>query len=44
MSLFRGRPQDAEKLATELKGCIILVDASFDWKIFGPDVQEVSFK
>lgn len=31
----------ADKLAVDLKGRIKLEDAGFDWKILGPDVQEV---
>lgn len=31
----------AEKLALDLKGRVKLEDAGFDWKILGPDVQNV---
>ena len=33
----------AEKLAVDLKGRVKLEDAGFDWKILGPDVQEVHY-
>ncbi|KAF2562644.1 hypothetical protein F2Q70_00018878 [Brassica cretica] len=33
----------AEKLALDLKGRIRLEDAGFDWKVLGPDVQEVDY-
>ena len=33
----------ADKLAVDLKGRIKLEDAGFDWKILGPDVQEVFY-
>lgn len=33
----------ADKLAVDQKGRIRLEDAGFDWKILGPDVQEVSY-
>lgn len=42
MTLFTGSSRVAEKLAGDLKGRIKLEDAGFDWKILGPDVQEVS--
>ena len=41
MTLFTGSSRVAEKLAVDLKGRIKLEDAGFDWKILGPDVQEV---
>lgn len=41
MTLFTGSSRIAEKLAADLKGKIKLEDAGFDWKILGPDVQEV---
>lgn len=44
MTLFTGSSRVADKLAVDLKGRIKLEDAGFDWKILGPDVQEVSFK
>lgn len=43
MTLFTGSSRVAEKLALDLKGRVKLEDAGFDWKILGPDVQEVSF-
>ncbi|XP_072967298.1 probable aldehyde dehydrogenase isoform X1 [Typha angustifolia] len=43
MTLFTGSSRVAEKLATDLKGRIKLEDAGFDWKILGPDVQEVDY-
>lgn len=42
MTLFTGSSRVAEKLAVDLKGCVKLEDAGFDWKILGPDVQEVA--
>jgi 1-pyrroline-5-carboxylate dehydrogenase len=42
MTLFTGSSKVAEKLAVDLKGQIKLEDAGFDWKILGPDVNEVS--
>ena len=44
MTLFTGSSRVADKLAADLKGRIKLEDAGFDWKILGPDVQEVSFE
>lgn len=41
MTLFTGSSRVADKLAVDLKGRIKLEDAGFDWKILGPDVQEV---
>lgn len=41
MTLFTGSSRVAEKLAGDLKGRIKLEDAGFDWKILGPDVQQV---
>ncbi|XP_047330347.1 delta-1-pyrroline-5-carboxylate dehydrogenase 12A1, mitochondrial [Impatiens glandulifera] len=43
MTLFTGSSKVAEKLALDLKGRIKLEDAGFDWKILGPDVQEVDY-
>ena len=43
MTLFTGSSRVAEKLAVDLNGRIKLEDAGFDWKILGPDVQEVPF-
>lgn len=43
MTLFTGSSRVAEKLAFDLKGRIKLEDAGFDWKILGPDVQEVDY-
>lgn len=43
MTLFTGSSRIAEKLAADLKGKIKLEDAGFDWKILGPDVQEVDY-
>lgn len=42
MTLFTGSSRVAEKLAVDLKGRVKLEDAGFDWKILGPDVNEVS--
>lgn len=41
MTLFTGSSRVAEKLTDDLKGRIKLEDAGFDWKVLGPDVQEV---
>ncbi|BBN13896.1 hypothetical protein MPTK1_6g07270 [Marchantia polymorpha subsp. ruderalis] len=43
MTLFTGSSRVAEKLAGDLKGRIKLEDAGFDWKILGPDVQQVDY-
>nr|TKS16104.1 putative aldehyde dehydrogenase [Populus alba] len=43
MTLFTGSSKVAEKLAVDLKGQIKLEDAGFDWKILGPDVNEVDY-
>ncbi|KAL9243217.1 hypothetical protein vseg_017130 [Gypsophila vaccaria] len=43
MTLFTGSSRVAEKLASDLKGRVKLEDAGFDWKILGPDVQEVDY-
>lgn len=43
MTLFTGSSRVAEKLAADLQGRIKLEDAGFDWKILGPDVQEVDY-
>ncbi|CAL4902058.1 unnamed protein product [Urochloa decumbens] len=43
MTLFTGSSRVAEKLAADLNGQIKLEDAGFDWKILGPDVQEVDY-
>ena len=33
----------AEKLASDTSGKVYLEDAGFDWKILGPDVQDVDY-
>ncbi|XP_010550612.1 PREDICTED: delta-1-pyrroline-5-carboxylate dehydrogenase 12A1, mitochondrial [Tarenaya hassleriana] len=43
MTLFTGSSRVAEKLAVDLKGRVKLEDAGFDWKILGPDVQEIDY-
>ncbi|GJZ54230.1 delta-1-pyrroline-5-carboxylate dehydrogenase 12A1, mitochondrial-like protein [Tanacetum coccineum] len=43
MTLFTGSSRIADKLAYDLNGRIKLEDAGFDWKILGPDVQEVDY-
>ncbi|XP_010242381.1 PREDICTED: probable aldehyde dehydrogenase [Nelumbo nucifera] len=43
MTLFTGSSRVADKLAVDLKGRIKLEDAGFDWKILGPDVQQVDY-
>lgn len=40
-TLFTGSRRVAERLARELDGKVFLEDAGFDWKILGPDVQDV---
>jgi len=44
MTLFTGSSRVADKLAVDLKGRIKLEDAGFDWKVLGPDVQEVTYQ
>ncbi|KAG5602334.1 hypothetical protein H5410_033704 [Solanum commersonii] len=43
MTLFTGSSRVAEKLANDLSGRVKLEDAGFDWKILGPDVNEVDY-
>ncbi|XP_039039739.1 probable aldehyde dehydrogenase [Hibiscus syriacus] len=43
MTLFTGSSRVAEKLAVDLKGRVKLEDAGFDWKVLGPDVEEVDY-
>ncbi|KAI4326650.1 hypothetical protein MLD38_031940 [Melastoma candidum] len=43
MTLFTGSSRVAEKLAVDLNGRIKLEDAGFDWKVLGPDVNEVDY-
>ncbi|XP_065852167.1 delta-1-pyrroline-5-carboxylate dehydrogenase 12A1, mitochondrial isoform X2 [Euphorbia lathyris] len=43
MTLFTGSSRVAEKLAVDLKGRVKLEDAGFDWKVLGPDVNEVDY-
>lgn len=43
MTLFTGSSRVADKLAVDLKGRVKLEDAGFDWKILGPDIQEVDY-
>ncbi|XVF09126.1 hypothetical protein REPUB_Repub07fG0064300 [Reevesia pubescens] len=43
MTLFTGSSRVAEKLAVDLKGRVKLEDAGFDWKILGPNVEEVDY-
>lgn len=43
MTLFTGSSRVAEKLADDLSGRVKLEDAGFDWKILGPDVNEVDY-
>lgn len=43
MTLFTGSSRVAEKIAVDLRGRVKLEDAGFDWKILGPDVQEVDY-
>jgi len=40
-TLFTGSKRVAERLAREHNGKVFLEDAGFDWKILGPDVQDV---
>ncbi len=41
MTLFTGSSKVAEKLSKLLHGKIKIEDAGYDWKILGPDVQDV---
>lgn len=43
MTLFTGSSRVGEKLSKLLSGRIKIEDAGFDWKILGPDVQEVDY-
>jgi len=43
MTLFTGSSHVAEILCTDLRGKIKIEDAGFDWKILGPDVQDVDY-
>jgi len=43
MCLFTGSQHIAEKLCVDLQGKIKLEDAGFDWKIMGPDPDEVDY-
>jgi 1-pyrroline-5-carboxylate dehydrogenase len=43
MTLFTGSSKVGEMLARDLHGKIKLEDAGFDWKILGPDVQEMEY-
>ena len=38
-----GSQRVAEKLAADTRGKVYLEDAGFDWKILGPDVQDVEY-
>ena len=41
MTQFTGSKRVAELLARDLHGRVKLEDAGFDWKILGPDVDQV---
>lgn len=43
MLQFTGSSNIAERLCSVMKGKIKIEDAGFDWKILGPDVQEVDY-
>lgn len=43
MTLFTGSKKVAEKLSQLLSGRIKIEDAGFDWKILGPDVQDIDY-
>lgn len=43
MTLFTGSSKVAEKLSKLLHGKIKIEDAGFDWKILGPDVDDIDF-
>ncbi|KAK4706792.1 hypothetical protein R3W88_033654 [Solanum pinnatisectum] len=43
MTLFIGSSRVAEKLADDLSDRVKLKDVGFDWKILGPDVNEVDY-
>jgi 1-pyrroline-5-carboxylate dehydrogenase len=40
-TLFTGSRRVAERLARDHNGKVFLEDAGFDWKILGPDVQDI---
>eukprot|EP00240_Pyramimonas_obovata_P002040 CAMPEP_0118953254 /NCGR_PEP_ID=MMETSP1169-20130426/56243_1 /TAXON_ID=36882 /ORGANISM="Pyramimonas obovata, Strain CCMP722" /LENGTH=530 /DNA_ID=CAMNT_0006900669 /DNA_START=114 /DNA_END=1703 /DNA_ORIENTATION=- len=40
---FTGSSRTAEHLSRELAGKVKIEDAGFDWKILGPDVQDVNY-
>jgi 1-pyrroline-5-carboxylate dehydrogenase len=43
INVLAGSQRVAEKLAVETSGKVFLEDAGFDWKILGPDVQDVDY-
>jgi 1-pyrroline-5-carboxylate dehydrogenase len=43
MLLFTGSQHVADKLCQDMNGRIKVEDAGFDWKILGPDVQELEY-
>lgn len=43
MTLFTGSQKVAHHLTKELEGNVKLEDAGFDWKILGPDVDDVDY-
>lgn len=43
MTLFTGSQNIADKLCLDMNGRIKVEDAGFDWKILGPDVQDLDY-
>jgi len=43
LTQFTGSSRIANRLAEKLKGKVKLEDAGFDWKILGPDVENVDY-
>lgn len=42
-TLFTGSQRVAEKLAVDMRGKVFLEDAGYDWKLLGPDVQDIDY-
>mmetsp|Transcript_4507 Transcript_4507/g.6659 ORF Transcript_4507/g.6659 Transcript_4507/m.6659 type:complete len:367 (-) Transcript_4507:40-1140(-) len=43
LTQFTGSSKVAELLARETRGKVMMEDAGFDWKILGPDVEDVDY-
>lgn len=43
MTMFTGGQVAAEKLSNDVHGKIKIEDAGFDWKILGPDVNNIDY-